>query len=448
MAEQRLNCSVFYLPEHDTTLITSVIVPILTAVAVLVVVACGCGAFGCFKWSYKMTALVSLGVVTKLALIPDITDKVCMNDEQLRKFQEEISQGEGRNWQDQFNKRRDMRGVIRGNVRNRHSKSDTGNRNPTHADTQEGTLEVNPQGERRIERIRRYFRQQQEQTVFFETYSGKERLYFWVLPFAPPFFLALGMVLILSYVSVFITDQWEVSKVCTDRNAVGIVRTCYRGFNACPPVNCTTWNNLGMDENLFCFTEVFDLFNPLERFVSLLTVQVTVLQFFACVVNRGCCMPFKYPPCRYTCICVLDFGFIMVVSAVMVYLGVTQSDKEETFANLIVPFLHLVFVSVTEWLVLFVFACLTWMIQPFNREVSLKEVFWPCGKRRNIEREGNTSTAIKQCVEAGVRDANDDIETQANMHDSEIVQLDSPPRRLAVTAKVEGDGCRRANTPV
>ena len=422
------NCSAsFYLAKHDLVLFTNVIVPLLAVLALSVVAGCVCGTFSCWRCSYKVVAVMSTGVVIKLALIPDVKDEIfdrsrVQNEEEVQGRGLEVQEGSGE-IQEGSGEVQEGSGEVQegsGEVQEGIGEVQEGSGEVQEGigEVQEGSGEVQRCDEEtqvghdgvaqeemntlvnRLyntrRRIRKYFLGQQERTVFFKTDYGHKKISFWVLPFAPPCLLALAMLLVMSYGSVFITSEWTIARNCSERNAFGAMVTCYRGFDPCPPLNCTAWNELGIDENLFCMSISFNLFTPLERFVSLLAVQAALMQLFGCIVNKGCCLPFRYPPCRYTTICILDFAFIILVSCVTVYIGATTSDPEEAFQNLILPFVHLIFVSVAEFLVLFVFAALMWLIELQEENVNAKELFCPCvgrkGRRtraRNVIRPTN-----------------------------------------------------------
>ena len=355
---------------------------------------------------------MSTGVVIKLALIPDVKDEIF---DQSRVQNEDEVQGKGLEVQEGSADVQVGSGEVQ--VGSGEVQEGSGEVQEGSGDVQEGTGEVQEEsgdvqrGDEEAQvghdgvaqeemnslvnrlyntrrRIRKYFLGQQERTVFFKTDYGHKKISFWVLPFAPPCLLALAMLLLMSYGSVFITSEWTITKSCNETNAFGAMVTCYRGFDPCPPLNCTAWNELGIEENLFCMSISFNLLTPLERFVSLLAVQAALMQLFGCIVNKGCCLPFRYPPCRYTTICILDFAFIILVSCVTVYVGAMASDPEEAFKTFILPFVHLIFVSVAEFLVLFVFAALMWLIELQEENVMAMELFCPC-----VERKGRQTRA-------------------------------------------------------
>ena len=208
-----------------------------------------------------------------------------------------------------------------------------------------------------------------KETVFFQTYSGHKMLHFWVNPFTLPFLLGSGMLLVMSYGAVFITSHWKITKNCNNScNEFGIRMSCYR-LNLCPPVNCTTWNNRSAwinnnvtlknnttwnncanwmenqsGENLFCLSLSPDLITTLVNFVSIYAVQVALMQLFACIVNKGCCLPFRYPPCRYTTICIMNSVLGISVLALTVAAWVTVFQGGTIFQTLAIPLFHLLFV--------------------------------------------------------------------------------------------------------
>ena len=278
-----------YLSEGGQTLFEKHFLPLVIVLPVSVVIGCSFGILGIFKCSYKVIALMSTGVVTKLALIPDVDDDV--------------------------EKEEKKKGCL-----------------------------------------------QKKKSIVFKTPNGPVDKAYGVFPVAPMCFLSLAPLLILAYASVLITAQWKFTTKCIDVLPGEGSLTHYNGLHRCPPVNCTAWNDSKMNEVLIRISNstAFDPFNPLERFVSLLAVQVAVLQFFACIINKGCHSRLSYPPCRYTIICVFDFLFVLVVSGVTAYIGTTQIDRHTTFQSLTIPFIHLIFVSIAECLVLFVFVCLLW----------------------------------------------------------------------------------------
>ena len=278
-----------YLSVEGQTLFERYFQPLLIALLVSVAAGFSFGFLGVFKCSYKVVALMSTGVVTKLALVPDVEDDVEKEEKKKRVLQKQKS-------------------------------------------------------------------------IVFKTPNGPVEKAYGVFPAAPMCFLSIAPVLILAYASVLITAQWEFTTKCIDAIPGEASPSHYNGLHHCPPVNCTAWNDSRMNEVLIRISNStsFDPFNPLERFVSLIAVQAAVLQFFACIINKGCHSSLSYPPCRYTIICVLDFLFVLVVSGVTAYIGTTQIDRHTTFQSLTIPFIHLIFVSIAECLVLFVFVCLLW----------------------------------------------------------------------------------------
>ena len=89
-----------------------------------------------------------------------------------------------------------------------------------------------------------------------------------------------------------------------------------------------------------------------KHFISIvyftIHVQVAVMQFFACITNKGCCIkgcrdPYLYFWCRVQR---------------TAYVWRTQTDREDTFEKLTIPFTHLIAVSLVECLILSAFTCL------------------------------------------------------------------------------------------
>ena len=237
--------------------------------------------------------------------------------------------------------------------------------------------------------------------VFFQTYSGCKTLHFWVDPFILPFILGSGMLLVMSYGAVFITSHWKITRNCNNSNEFGIRMSCYR-LNLCPPVNCATWNNRSAwinnatwnnsanwmenqsSENLFCLSLSPDVVNTLVNFVSIYAVQVALMQLFACIVNKGCCLPFRYPPCRYTTICIMNFVFFILVLALTVAAWATVLQGGTIFQTLAIPLFHLLFVLLSVCAIQSTLAASMWLTGPKETEEKqkLKDLFCFCRRRQ------------------------------------------------------------------
>ena len=164
-----------------------------------------------------------------------------------------------------------------------------------------------------------------------------------------PLFLATSGVLFFAYVSVFVTSQWELTDECTDKNLLNVTRVCHLFLSVCPPVNCTRWNELGRRDTLICFSFNPDFFNPLEKFVSLLAVQATVLQGAAVVVNRGWGCKAKG---RFCAIYIFYTAFLVALVSASIAVYLAAGDFETRYAEVSIPLAQFMFVSVAEAAVL------------------------------------------------------------------------------------------------
>ena len=291
----------FYLPEGSPLFCRS-FGWLLVALAAAVLVSFVFGLVGCSKKCYRIIALMSTGVVSKLALIPDVEDDVSDSEDE------------------------------------------------------EDNSENQTRREKCSQWIKKALTRQKHRTISFKTCDGAEDAFYGVFPWAPMLLLPAAIVLILAYATVFITTQWTLTTNCSDDQSGNTTAMYYKGLSFCPPVNCSAWNVNKSGELIEVpSSNAFDPFNPLERFVSLLAVQVAVLQFFACIVNKGCCWEFKHPPCRYTLICIFDIVFVLIVIAATIVIGTRQVDRADTFEKLTIPFVHLIFVSFAECMILSIF---------------------------------------------------------------------------------------------
>jgi hypothetical protein len=313
-----------YLPVGES-LFDKYFLGLLIALLVCVVLGCVLGLFGLCKCSYKVVALMATGVVIKLALIPDVEDDL------VEEKQPEGTNAEGNS-----------------DMQSNHESGETAQNGTPDQNFQNGTVDETDQLCKHKDR------------VAFTTGSGSPGEPYIVHRCAPVFLLPLAALLIAAYASVIITAQWTITTKCPIVGTDNDSSICYSGL-CNPPVDCAVWKNVGMQAELICVANstAFDPFNPLERFVSLLAVQVAVLQFFACIINKGCCIKgCRDPPTRYSAICALDLLFILLVSGATAYVWTTQTDREDTFEKLTIPFTHLIAVSLAECLILSAFASL------------------------------------------------------------------------------------------
>ena len=308
-----------------------------------IVLGCVLGLFGLCKCSYKVVALMATGVVIKLALIPDVEDDL-VEEKQL-----EGTNAEGNS-----------------DIESNHESGATAQNGTPDQNSQNGTVdktETHSKCNDIMSSVEQSLKDQlfkHKDRVVFTTGSGSSGEPYLVRPFAPVLLIPLAALLIAAYASVIITAQWTITTRCPIVGMDNDSSICYSGFHN-PPVDCVAWKNAGMQAELICVANstAFDPFNPLERFVSLLAVQVAVLQFFTCIINKGCCIkPCRDPPTRYSAICALDLVFILLVSGAMAYVWTTQTDREDTFEKLTIPFTHLIAVSLAECLILSAFASL------------------------------------------------------------------------------------------
>ena len=210
--------------------------------------------------------------------------------------------------------------------------------------------------------------------VYFKTSGngGEERRYKFKIGFAAVF-LPLGVSLVLAYASVFVTSQWESTTECEETNTFNLPKTCYRDFQGCPPVNCTLWNELGRTDNLLCYSLSFDIFTPLANFVGLIGSQVVLIEFFFWFANEGCPME---PFCRYfIVICGNTAVLAILVILVIIFGTIPGTDPVQVFVSFVIPFVHLILVTVLETVFLAAFVTTMWMTGPEpppGRRVTLK----------------------------------------------------------------------------
>jgi hypothetical protein len=326
-----------YLPVGES-LFDKYFLGLLIALLVCVVLGCVLGLFGLCKCSYKVVALMATGVVIKLALIPDVEDDLVQE-----------KQPEGTNAERSSD------------TQSNHEPGATAEIGTQNQNSQNGTLdETETHAEHNMSSVRQSVIENVVDKVVFKTGSDSLGEPYHVRPFAPVLLIPLAALLIAAYASVIITAQWTITTKCPIVGTDNDSSICFYGLHN-PPVDCVVWKNVGMQAELICVANstAFDPFNPLERFVSLLAVQVAVLQFFACIINKGCCIKgCRDPPTRYSAICALDLLFILLVSGATAYVWTTQTDREDTFEKLTIPFTHLIAVSLAECLILSAFASL------------------------------------------------------------------------------------------
>ena len=317
MEENQTCLDDIYLSENDQSFIQAVFLPLLISLAGLIVVAAFCGLLAWWKKIYRAVAIMSLEVIPKLALIPEV--KNVFEDRSPKKFKE--------NTQDASSSRKD---------------EETGK---------------TPNNEK-------FF----EKSVFFAVSSNCSQEKYWMHPCFSTYMFAIGMLLTLAYASVFVTSQWELTKNCQETNVVNAPKTCYYKLEVCPPVNCTLWEKSGLEGDLLCISVAPDPFTPLVRFISLISVQVVVLKFFVIVINRAC--PVK-PITRFCCICLSNVIFMILLSLVTVVVGTGDiwiSDRETIFAKLIIPFTHLIFIVASETAAIWTLVVMMWIVGPEPKE--------------------------------------------------------------------------------
>ena len=343
-----------YLPAGES-LFDKYFLALSIALPVCVVFGFVFGLLGLCKCSYKVVALMATGVVIKLALIPDVEDDLV-----------EEKQPEGTNAEGNSDTQSNNDPQTTAHNETQDHSSQNGTVDETETRTQHNTSSVR---QSLIDNVN-LFKHKDVDKVVFTTGRDSSGEPYLVRPFAPVLLIPLAAFLIAAYASVIITAQWTITTKCPIAGTDNDSSICYSGLHN-PPVDCAAWKNVGMQAELICVANstAFDPFNPLERFVSLLAVQVAVLQFFACIINKGCCnikcrevcrIKCRDPPIRYSVICGLDLVFVLLVSltTALLWRAQTESDSKDTFEKLIIPFIHLIAVSLAECLILFVFTCL------------------------------------------------------------------------------------------
>ena len=286
---------------NNLTIVQEITIGLLSLIVGLIILGVFIGVLlqcPCCK-SSQTTALLSTGVIVKLALIPGVEDEIVRD----------VGSGGGTN-----------RGVEKVYLK----------------------VSANCPGEKEK----------------FEWYKFNRMFSILLFPGA--------MVLVLAYASVFITSLLELSEDCQDANSVNSPKNCYTDISRCPPLNCDLWKELGQNSTtLVCISYTPDLFNPLERFVSLLAVQVALLSFYSCCCNRGCSSRgcsirrCSINTCgRYCCMCVFNLVFLGVLGTIITLVwteSIPGLERNEAFVNMVIPFVHLLFVSLVESYILLVF---------------------------------------------------------------------------------------------
>ena len=282
--------NIYMITEGDDTFLQAVFTPLLTGLVVSVPVSALFGFLAFWNRIHTNVAVMALGVMTKLAQIPEIGDKVDsvafenIQEEEETDYKVDKKYGKSQQFLDNTSKSSWDRICPR-------------------------------------------------EVVFFtaESNSSKER--YWMHPCFATYQFAVAMLLILTYGSVYVTSQWEFTTQCRERNIANAPKTCYYKFEECPPVNCTLWEESGIEGKFLCITAAPDPYTPLERFVSLLAVQVAILKVFATILNRGC--PIR-PITRYCGLCLCNAGFVavlIVVTSVVGTVEITRADRETILPN-------------------------------------------------------------------------------------------------------------------
>ena len=119
-----------------------------------------------------------------------------------------------------------------------------------------------------------------------------------------------------------------------------------------------------IERNSVLFVIISGSCYPLMNFVSIYAVQAALMQLFTCIVNKGCCLPFRYPPCHYTTICIMNFVFTILAFVLAVAALVTVLQVETIFQNLVIPLTHLVFVLVSVCTIQLTLAASMWVTGP------------------------------------------------------------------------------------
>ena len=313
--------NIYMITEGDDTFLQAVFTPLLTGLVVSVPVSALFGFLAFWKGIYPNVAVMAIGVMTKLAQIPEIGDKV--DSLAFENIQEE----EETNYK----------------VEKKYVK-----------------MQQFPDNTRKSCWDRKSLREK----VFFTAESNSTKERYLMHPCFATYQFAVAMLLILTYGSVYVTSQWEFTTQCRERNIANAPKTCYYKFEECPPVNCTLWEESGIEGKLLCISAAPDPYTPLERFVSLLAVQVAILKVFATILNRGC--PIR-PITRYCGLCLFNAGFVavlIIVTSVVGTVEITRADRETTFAELTIPFFHMMAVAASETSALFIVVVMMWIVGP------------------------------------------------------------------------------------
>ena len=292
-------------------LLFSIVFLIIVGLVIGVSLQCTCCCVCCKspKWR-QITALLSTGVIVKLALIPGVEDEIARDG----------GSGGGTNRE----------------------------RSPHTNETDVESNTVRDTGSGGVEKV--YLKVSSNRSgEKFEWYKFNKMFSILLFPGA--------VALVLAYTSVFITSLLELSEDCQDANSVNSPKNCYTDINNCPPLDCDLWKKLGQNSTLMlvCVSYTPNLFSPLERFVSLLAVQVALLSFYSCCCNRGCRVG---TCCRYCCMSLCNLFFLVVLGAIitLVWTGIIPGlERNKAFVNMVVPFIHLLFVSLVESYILLVF---------------------------------------------------------------------------------------------
>ena len=320
--------NIYMITEGDDTFLQAVFTPLLTGLVVSVPVSALFGFLAFWSSIYINVAVMAIGVLTKLVQIPEIGDIV--DSAAFDTTQEE---------EETYNKVEKKYGKMLQFLDNTCKSC--------------------------WDRIR--FRK----VVFFtaESNSSKER--YWMHPCFATYLFAVAMLLFLVCGSIYVTSQWEFTTQCRERNIASVPKTCYYKLKECPPVNCTLWEESGIEGKLLCISAAPNLYTPLERFVSLLAVQVVVLQVFITILNRGC--PIR-PITRYCGLCLFNAGFVAVLIVHVVgTVEITRADRETTFVELTIPTFHMMAVAATATSMLFIVVFMMWIVGPEDYDTTRKK---------------------------------------------------------------------------
>jgi hypothetical protein len=342
----------------------------------------------CFESVYKIWATTAAEAVVKLALIPDVQVRIRNEDETLE-GSEGASTRRSRDAEENTSQLVEEGSIlgIRERVLDR-GENNSGSVPEVRTPVSRITSRIEGICDQTRRRHTETIKWKYKEAVCFDI--GGEL--FPVRHTFPVMVFPAAVLLLAAYVSLFVTGQWHHSKNCGSTDAVtGTQKVCYYLHECSDRINCTAWKAAKRNEELVCTSLSIDIFKPLIQLVSLLAVQVAIMNFGVAVFNRGW-------PCtgdstwkRYSCICVLQFLFVLSLLAIGVYHLVRelrQGILADAFMDYLIPIGNMVFVALAEAVFLFVFTMMLFLGPKFSEKIDGSKNETPNrSSGRNAERD-------------------------------------------------------------